>query len=214
MVATRSDIVALFNKRRQALIEEMNSGTFNVALTSDIWSGRVKEDYLSIVIHYTDSDWVIQKRIIGFRLVDTSHTSTAICECILNVLVDYVLTERVIEVTLDNAAANSLAIDFLRPLVKGFHEELFHQQCACHIINLIVKSGLKRIQEPIQKIRDSIKYLNAKNSRIQSWGQTCKHNCVPPCRLPVDVETRWNSTYLMLDKVIQYKKLFTMWINN
>ena len=139
----------MFNKRRQALIEEINNGTFNVALTSDIWSGRAKEDYLSVVIHYIDSDWVIQKRIIGFRLVDTLHTSTFISERILNVLIDYDLTERVIAVTLDNAAANTRAIDFLRPLVKGFHEELFHQRCACHIINLIVKSGLKRIQEPI-----------------------------------------------------------------
>ena len=126
----------------------------------------------------------------------------------MNVLIDYDLTERVIAVTLDNAAANTLAIDFLRPLVKGFHEELFHQRCACHIINLIVKSGLKRIQEPISKIRESIKFLNAKNSRIQSWVQTCKHNCVPPRRLQSDVETRWNSTYLMLDKVIQHKELF------
>ena len=38
----RSDIVALFNKRRQALMEEINNGTFNVALTSDIWSRRAK----------------------------------------------------------------------------------------------------------------------------------------------------------------------------
>ena len=126
-VTIRSDIVALFNKRRQTLIEDINNGTFNVALTSDIWSGRAKEDYLSVVIHYIDSDWVIQKRIIGFRLVDTSHTSTAISERILNVLVDYDLTEHVIAITLDNAAANTLAIAFLRLLVKGFHEELFHQ---------------------------------------------------------------------------------------
>ena len=126
----------MFNERRQALIEEINNSTFNVAFIFDIWSGRAKKDYLSVVIHYIDSDWVIQKRIIGFRLVDTSHTSIAICECILNLLVDYDLTKHVIAVTLDNA------IDFLRLLV-------FHQRCACHIINLIVKSGLKHIQEPI-----------------------------------------------------------------
>ena len=64
---------------------------------------------------------------MGFRLVDSLHTSTAIYERILNVLVDYDLTEHVIAITLDNAAANTLAIAFLRPLVKGFHEELFHQ---------------------------------------------------------------------------------------
>ena len=73
---------------------------------------------------------------------------------------------------------------------------------------------MKHIKEPISKIRDAIKFLNAKNSRIQTWVQTCKHNCVAPRWLKVDVETLWNSTYLTLDKVIQYKEIFTMWINN
>ena len=62
---------------------------FHVTLTSDIRSERAIEDYLSVVIHYIDSDWVFRKRIIGFRLVDSSHTGTAISERIINVLIDY-----------------------------------------------------------------------------------------------------------------------------
>ena len=66
-------------------MDELENNTFNVALTSDIWSGRAKEDYLSIVVHYVNVEHVLQKRIIGFRLVDTSHTSQAISDSTKNV---------------------------------------------------------------------------------------------------------------------------------
>ena len=66
---TRNDIIVYSSRRIQSLIEELNNDTFNVAFTSDIWSGQVKEDYRSVVIHYIDDDCILQKRITGFRLV-------------------------------------------------------------------------------------------------------------------------------------------------
>ena len=68
-------------KENNSINRRVNNNTFNVALTSDIWSGRAKEDYLSIVI------------------VDTLHSSIVICKHILNVLIDFDLTNRVIAVT-------------------------------------------------------------------------------------------------------------------
>jgi hypothetical protein len=29
----------------------------SVALTLDIWSGNAKEDYISVVAHYVNTDW-------------------------------------------------------------------------------------------------------------------------------------------------------------
>ena len=52
----RSDLEKYYRKRRAALLKELENGTFNVAFTSDIWSGRAREDYISVVIHYLDND--------------------------------------------------------------------------------------------------------------------------------------------------------------
>lgn len=49
---------------------EIREGTFNVALTSDVSSGRAKQDYVSVVAHYVDCNWIMQKKIIGFRLLN------------------------------------------------------------------------------------------------------------------------------------------------
>ena len=82
---------------------------------------------------------------------------------ILIILVRYELDNHVIALKLDNASANNVAIEILRSLVTGYHNELFNQQCVCRIINLIMNSGLKLGKEQIFKIRD-VQYLNTKNS--------------------------------------------------
>ena len=38
------------------------SAASSVALTSDIWSGNAKEDYISVVGHFVSADWELQKK--------------------------------------------------------------------------------------------------------------------------------------------------------
>jgi hypothetical protein len=45
----------------------------------------------------------------------------------------------------DNASANTSAMARLTPLLNGYVGDVcLHQRCACHILNLIVKSGFKK----------------------------------------------------------------------
>jgi hypothetical protein len=43
----------------------------------------IKEDYLSVVFYFVTDDWELEKRIVGMRLFDCSHTGDNIVECIL-----------------------------------------------------------------------------------------------------------------------------------
>jgi sarcosine oxidase delta subunit len=52
---TTRDLGKLFTERRDTL-KNVLSATSCVALTSDIWSGNVKEDYISVVAHYVNAD--------------------------------------------------------------------------------------------------------------------------------------------------------------
>ena len=46
-----------FTDRKAKLVENHSSSSVNcVCLTSDISSGNAKEDYLSVVVHYINSD--------------------------------------------------------------------------------------------------------------------------------------------------------------
>jgi hypothetical protein len=55
-------------------------------------------------------------------------------------------------------------MDILRPKLSGYVGPLLlHQRCACHIINLIVKSALKRLKTYLEDFRTAISFLNASN---------------------------------------------------
>ena len=87
-----------------------------------------------------------------------------------------------------------------------------HQRCACHIINLIVKSCLKCLQPYLEDFRTAITFLNASNQRIASYKQYCLSVGVRPRKFGVDMDVRWNSTFLMLKHLVPYQSTFSVWI--
>uniref|UniRef100_A0A0A9DMG4 hAT-like transposase RNase-H fold domain-containing protein n=1 Tax=Arundo donax TaxID=35708 RepID=A0A0A9DMG4_ARUDO len=55
---------------------------------------------------------------------------------------------------------NLLDKNFL--LARG---QLLHHRCAAHVINLIVKDGLKLVEPIVENIRESVKYIRSSQSR-------------------------------------------------
>ena len=103
------------------LVETVSSACVNcVRLTSDIWFVNVKEDYLSVVAHYINSYWQLEKRVLGLKLIDCSHNGQNIADLVASVLVDYGLTGKVFTVTLDNASSNVSAMQKLRPVLSKY----------------------------------------------------------------------------------------------
>ena len=111
-----------------------------------------------------------EKRIIGFQLIDNKHTGENIAEKISQVVADFGLTNKIFSITLDNTDANSGSMDILTPLFSTYAESfLLHQRCACHIINLIVKYGLKRLSQYLDDFRTAICFMNSSNQRIAAY---------------------------------------------
>jgi hypothetical protein len=95
------------------LINSVFPTTSSVALTSDIWSRNAKEDYISVVCHYVNADWELQKRVIGLRLIEVRLTGQNIAERIAIVVEEFCLVDKIFSVTLDNASSNSKDMDTL-----------------------------------------------------------------------------------------------------
>ena len=120
--------------------------------------------------------WAITyKRLI---LIDVSHSGINIVELIESVVFKFCLKDKIFSVTLDNVSSNTSALSNLiqkfaaylgpdpEPLDNGPDRDigralrdLLHSRCDYHIINLNVKSGLKRIKVYHEAFRTALSFF-------------------------------------------------------
>jgi hypothetical protein len=62
----------------------------------------------------------LEKRVIGFRLIDESHSGDNIAKRVYDVLDEYGLNAKVFSVTLDNASSNNKAIQTIAPELSSY----------------------------------------------------------------------------------------------
>ena len=113
--------------------------------------------------------------MLGLRLIDASYNADNIVERVSNVLNDYGILKKVFSITLDNASANTKAMDKLKPVLREYlGADLFlHQRCACHIINLIVKETLVAVSPMLDAFRTAISFINSSNQRVAAYKSYC-----------------------------------------
>ncbi|KAK3204896.1 hypothetical protein Dsin_018942 [Dipteronia sinensis] len=166
------------------------------------------------VEHAEYAEWILQKKLLGFRVMDYSHTAQNVHDVIMSVIQDYGIQNLILSITLDNASANSKAIElFDNSRIPNTAVKFFHAHCACHIINLIVKSGLKQVESRIDNIMVALGWIMASNQRIAEFSRYCTSKDILPRKFQIDMPVRWNSTYLMLKSALPYTELITSFYN-
>ena len=146
-----------------------------------------------------------RKKVIGLRLIEVKHTGENIAEIVACVVEEFGLIDKVFSIILDDASSNAKAMETLTPMFAGYlgpdptpepvdpskrKYSLVHQRCACHIINLIVKSGLKRFKPYTEDFRTAINFLNSSNQRIAMFKNYCTAQGVRPRKFGLDMDVR------------------------
>jgi len=87
--------------------------------------------------------------------------------------------------------------------------EHLHVRCCAHIVNLIVCDDLKEINISVVKIQNTIRFVKSSPSRQLAF-KKCAEKLHIECKksLCLDVITRWNSIYLMLEAAEKFEKVF------
>ena len=82
-------------------------------------------------------------------------------------------------------------------------------RCCAHILNLIVGDGIREIDASIAKVREAVRYVKSLLNRNQTFvGFVERLGIESKSLLCLNVPTRWNSTYLMLETAQKFKKVF------
>lgn len=84
-----------------------------------------------------------------------------------------------------------------------------HLRCYAQIINLVVKDILEDQHDSVVRISKAIRYVRSSPSRLLKFEECVEEEKIK-CdkKVSLDVETMWNSTYLMLETVIKFENAF------
>ncbi|KAG2709415.1 hypothetical protein I3760_05G238000 [Carya illinoinensis] len=183
-----------------------------VSFTTDTWTSIQNISYMCITAHYIDSEWQLRKRIIGFKEI-IDHKGASIGALMDDCLKDWGI-QKVLCISVDNASANDTAIEWFKrntsmkaDVIRN--HEFIHVRCCAHILNLIVSEGLKEVDDSITRVRNIVRYVRASPQRLSKFKAIASQLGISCSKtLCLDVPTRWNSTYLMLDVAQKYQAAF------
>jgi hypothetical protein len=195
----RKECLKVFEAERDSLMKVLK-GVDNIALTTDLWTSNQTLSYMCLVAHFIDKNWNMQCRVLNFVELDPPHSGHVISQAVFECVVAWKIEDKIISITLDNAANNDVAIRNLKAMFASrssycFVPKYFHVHCCAHIINLVVTDGTATISHLTTNVRETVKYIKKSVSRLFKFVEICRNLAMTIGEgLKLDVTTRWNST--------------------
>ncbi|XP_048613515.1 zinc finger BED domain-containing protein DAYSLEEPER-like [Brassica napus] len=158
-----------------------------ISFTTDLWRAITVEGYLCLTAHYLDANGKLHAKIVEFCAFPPPHTGASIAMKLMEILKEWGLEKKAFTVTVDNATANDNMQVFLKRQLR---------------------KNLALIGEALEKIRDSVKFVKSSET-MEKMFETCVETVgiqnQNKAGLILDVSTRWNSTFNMLSRAIEFK---------
>lgn len=170
--------------------------TQTVSLTADGWTSRVADHYLTITVHYL-KHWELQAKVLQTVKAQVTQTGENISSEIEQCLKDFNLTGKTHVMTTDNARSMINATK-----MAGMSIAL---GCFAHTLNLAAQKVLnvRSVCNLLAIVRPVITYF--RKSYMAKIVLQEKQNAlnIPLHSLILDCKTRWNSTYLMINRFVE-----------
>ena len=205
---TNNWLPKMYSEAVAALRLELNTIEW-VALTTDIWSSRVRRSYYTVTIHYITPTLTLISRILTTEAFDESHSAINIADRLYEVAVFWKIDKKVVAVVTDNASNMKAAINSLKGRFRGLWRWV---SCTAHSINLVVKGSIAAcpdLYHIIQKLKDLVGYFNHSDLATAKLNGLRDISKLVKVALQQDVETRWNSTVIMIESALLQTKEIT-----
>lgn len=134
--------------------------------------------------------------------VEKDHTVPNLAEELRKIAETWEITEKICCIITDNAANIVAAVNLL-----GWH----HLPCFAHTLNLIVQDSLKAVNGVSslqQKCKNIISFFHRSTKATEKLLSLQSHT-TKVMKLKQDVETRWNSTFYMMERLLKFRGAVT-----
>lgn len=197
-------IIKLYNQQKQEILFNFFEKTHHkFAITTDVWSSCTNLRYLTITLHWINEDWNMTQILLDMVPLHERHTERYITEKVLETITYYNISARIISAVTDNAANMDVFRRTLCEILQSQYGNLSfeHVRCAAHVLNLAVSDSMKVVVNSINKLRNFASYIRKSQPIFEELKKIFEMRGKPFLVPDLNIPTRWNSTYTMIEKL-------------
>ena len=190
----------MYQKEKAKITKAMEEGLLFFSITTDGWTSRANHSYITHTIHYINESWELCSHLLDTAELSSEHTGVNLASELEESLHNWNLpADKLVAVTTDNARNIVNALGIL---------QWQHFGCFAHTLQLGVKKAMDVPQ--ISKVLGRAKRLvshfhhSPRSASILHQKQSDLH--YPQLNLIQDVSTRWNSSFYMMERIIQQQQ--------
>lgn len=183
----------------------------SVALTTDTWTSRANRSYNVLTMHYIDPiTFKLESLILDFAFFPTPHTGEYVAEYLWSICHFHGMLEKLQSITTDNGPNVVLGMKLFKDkLLDKKKIRVVHIRCIAHTLNVVVSKGFEEFDPLLLKVRNLVIQVKNSPKQWETFQRYCKEVDIQPMPLLLDVATRWNSTFVMLERAIMLAPAIT-----
>ena len=184
---------------KEKVKEEVQKAT-SVSLTADMWTSMNMEAYLGVTCHYISEEDTLNTTVLGVEHFPLNHTADNLAHAMTQIIQEWGIKHKVSCLVTDAAANRKACARVL---------QVRHSICVAHALNLIVRKSFDQV--PVladlrEKARKIVTYFRTSTTGKERLGQIQVSMGRPKHKLVIEVETRWNSTLFMLQRLFEQRE--------
>ncbi|XP_073708964.1 E3 SUMO-protein ligase ZBED1-like [Garra rufa] len=186
----------LYTRCRTTVEEELQNIHY-FAATTDLWSSRTMEPYLSLTVHFITRDFKLKSRCLQTVFFPADHTGEELAQGLKESLNSWSLEEQKMVCITTDSGANIVKATSLNNWTR--------LQCFGHRLHLAIENAMKdsRIERAVGLCKKIVAYFSHSWKRKRELAIAQKELNLPEHQLKTECPTRWGSRQAMVQRVLE-----------